>query len=227
VIGAVQQMQDGRREVGVTYDTASLGSGSPQLAFALFRLENDRWNIVWDSIGKLGWRGSHGRADFPNGDLSQFVVQSDSWGSGTDELSGVLHESNAGPHRFFVDTWVRQGDGYVRRSAETVAAPYATLVQFLYNLSVSNDAGAAAQAADPALVGRARSVGLASPPGNWLVTCGDDGGTSCGKTSPIRFYEGAGPTVAISFVEQDGRWLISDIEPAPNESFPRQSALPD
>ncbi len=220
VINAVQHVQDGRREVGVTYDTASLGSGSPQLAYALLRLENDAWTVVWDSFGKNGWRGSHGRAEFPNNDLGQIVVHSDSWGSGSDELSGMLHEANAGPHRYFIDTWVRQGDEYARSSADTVAAPYATLVQFLYDLSVSNDAGAAAQATDPALVRLARSLGLAVPPGNWAVTC-NEGGSACGKITPIRFYEGAGPAVAISFVEQGGRWLISDIQSAPNEPFPR------
>lgn len=214
VISGMQQIQNGKRELGVVYDATAYGSGSPTAHFALLRLDGDEWNIVWDVDRVAGWRGSHGRIEFPNGDLSQLVMHSDSWSEGADDLSGVIFEANAGPHRTFVDTWVRQGDSYVRQSAETVPSAYATLVEFMYALGNGDDAAARALVTEAALVDTALSDGLDGWAGkSWLIACpvGD-----CGvQTGPIGFdpqrYHGE-PNALISFVEQGGQWLISDIK---------------
>ena len=211
---ARQQVQDGVRELGLTYARGIFGS-APQLAFALFRLGDDGWVLVWDSEALEHWRGSHGRIEFPRGDLSEFVVRSDSWFGPSDGFDGALVEANAGPHRFFVDTWFREGDTYVRRSSETVPLPYATLVEFMFALHTNDDARAQRLVTESGLVGKALDAGLDAGPGAyWSVTCGERGGLECGKTEPVRFFRG--PPVAFSFVEKDGRWLISAIEPAEN-----------
>lgn len=208
VIRLVEQSRAGRRELGIVYDATAYGSGSPTAHVALLRLEGEAWQIIWDVDQAEGWRGSHGRVEFPNGDLNELVVHADSFSEGHDELAGVIFEANAGPHRQFVDTWVRDGDAYVRQSAETVPSVYATLVAFLYALATGDNAGAQALVTDAALVDRARSLGLDGAIGkNWMISCDRP---DCGLVAgPIRFY--AGPPVTISFEEHSGAWLISDI----------------
>ncbi len=212
VFYAVQRRNaSGEREIGVVYDAAAFGSGSPVARFALLRLEEGTWHQVWDSGTEEEWRGSHGTVEFPSGDLTELVVRSDSWTDGHDELSDVVHESNPGPHRYFVDTWVREGDSYERSSAETVAAPYATFVEFLYALGTGDDAGAQERVTEVGLVVRARSFGLDRVlDEHWLSTCRS--GLECGKSEPITFYQNE-PPVAVYFEERDGLWLISDIQP--------------
>jgi hypothetical protein len=210
IIDGVQQLSGGRRELGIVYDATAYGSGSPTAMFVLLRLEGDQWRIVWDSADHIAdWRSSHGRVEFPQGDLSELIVRSDSAFVRDDPLSGVLFEANAGPHRAFVDTWVRLGDGYTLASAVTAPSAYATLVQFLYALGTGGDATARALVTDAALVDRARSAGLGDANAkNWLIACHDS--PDCGvATGPITFYQG--PPVKISFVEQHRQWLISEI----------------
>ncbi len=208
------QTVDGVRELGIVYNAAAFGSGSPTARLALLRLTEDAWQLLWDSGADEEWRGSHGTVEFSDGDLSEIVVRSDSWVDGYDQLSNVLHESNSGPHRYFVDTWVRNGDGYVRSSAETVPAPYATLVEFLYALGQGDDAGAQEWVTQAELVSRARSFGMDGDSRHWLITC--PYGQECGVDEPIRFdptqYHGE-PAVAVYFEERDGQWLIRDIQP--------------
>jgi hypothetical protein len=206
IIAGVQQRSGDRRDLGIVYDATAYGSGSPTAMFALLRLEDDQWRGVWSAVDHTSeWRSSHGRVEFPQSDLSQLVVRSDS-AFGRDPLSGVLFEANAGPHRSFVDTWARQGDSYVRTSAETVPSAYATLVEFMYDLAQHDDVHAAMLTTEPALVSRARELGLDSYAGkNWSVGCAD-----CNlQTGPISFYQG--PPAVISFMEQGGQWLITDI----------------
>jgi len=215
IISGLQQTLDGKRELGIVYDASAYGSGSPSSSFVLFRLEGDRWRMVWNP--GPGWRSAHGRVEFPQGDLSQLMVRSDS-AFGHDPLSGVLFEANAGPHRQFVDTWVREGDGYVRQSAETVPSAYATLVEFLYALGTGDDSGARALVTDASLLDRARSLGLDAAMGkNWNIHCDD--WAHCLEEGPIGFDPQAGrgePNALTSFVERNGRWLISDIREQPS-----------
>jgi hypothetical protein len=100
-----------------------------------------------------------------------------------------------------------------------VPTPYASLIEFITLLNAGNDAAARAWVTEASLIETARSFGLHDAPGqNWLPTC--DQPSQCGVSAPLRFFEGSGPAVAISFVQQDGRWLISAIAPAVNEPFP-------
>jgi hypothetical protein len=186
--------------------------------FVLLRLEGDQWQIVWNAGDHLpDWRFSHGRVEFPQSDLSQLIVRSDS-AFGRDPLSGVLVEANSGPHRAFVDTWERHDDSYVRTSSATVPSAYATLVEFLYALGTGDDSGARALVTDASLVTRAKSAGLDGAIGkNWLISCGSP---DCGiQEGPIGFdpqrYHGE-PNALVSFVKQNGRWLISDIQNEPS-----------
>jgi hypothetical protein len=210
IIDGVQQRSGDRRELGIVYDATAYGSGSPTAMFVLLRLEGGQWRIVWNAADHLAdWRSSHGRVEFPQGDLSELIVRSDSAFVRDDPLSGVLFEANAGPHRGFVDTWVREGDGYVRQSAQTVPSAYATLVEFLYALGTGDDPGARALVTDAALVDTARSLGLDGALGkNWNISC-DSG--DCGvQTGPIGFY-GNAPKAEVFFEQRAGRYLISEI----------------
>jgi len=215
IIDGMQQRSGDRRELGVVYDATAYGSGSPTSMFVLLRLEGDQWRIVWAAADHTpDWRSSHGRVEFPAADLSELVVRSDSWIDGTDALSDVFHEANSGPHRYFVDTWMREGDSYIRTGAETVPSAYATLVEFMYALGTGDDSGARALVTDASLLDRARSLGLDGAIGkNWLIACKDS--LDCGvHAGPIGFHQG--PPVQIYFEQRDGAYLISDITSSPS-----------
>ncbi len=201
----VQQISVGRRELGIVYGPA--GGCCPASGLALLRLDGDQWRIVWDAADYMpDWRGENGQVEFPHGDLSEVIVRGDS------HSSVVLASGRPGQY-YSVDTWARQGDQYVRQSAETVPAPYATLVDFITALRANDEEGALKLVSDKALVARARQLGLPAPADMpFGVTCDDD--LECGKTAPLVSNMGL-PFVVISFVEQDGQWLISDIEQAP------------
>ncbi len=218
VIAAVQQMNSGR-ELGIVYDHSAYGSGSPQASFALLSLQEGEWHIVWESSEAPEWRGSHGSIAFPRGDLNELAVNTDSWpaaGAG-DELSGIFSEANAGPHRRHIDTWVRAGDAYVRRSTETVTSPFATLVEFLYALSTGDEPGARERATDGSVIALARELGMDDALGKeWLIGCRISP-RDCGLTSgPIEVDAQGGrgdPRAVFYFAERNGRWLITGIEP--------------
>lgn len=210
----LQRTSEGQRELGIVYDATAFGSGSPTARYALLRLEDDEWKVLWDSGIDEKWRGSHGTVEFVQRDLSELIVRSDSWVDAHDELSAVVHESNPGPHRYFVDRWVREGDEYVRESSETIATPYATFVAFLYALGTGDEPAAEERVENRELLAVARDYGLdAALEHHWLTTC--ESGLVCGKEGPIRFdalqYHGE-PAVAVYFEERDGEWLISDIQ---------------
>lgn len=200
----VQRTSAGRRELGVVYSAS--GGCCPGSAFVLLRLEGDQWRTLWDAADHLpDWRGENGQIGFPRGDLSEVIVRGDS------RFTGVFASGRPG-HYFSVDTWMREGDGYVRQSAVTVPTPYATLVDFVAALRANDQEGALRLVTDKDLVERAREIGLPGPADMPLgVIC--DNESACGKTEPLAFNFGL--SVAVSFVEQNGQWLISDITKTP------------
>jgi hypothetical protein len=201
----VQQISVGRRELGIVYGPT--GGCCPASAFVLLRLEGDQWRMLWDAADHTpDWRGENGQVEFPHGDLSQFIVR----GAST---SVVVLASGRSGDVYFVDTWVREGDQYVRQRAQTGPTPYATLVDFITALRANDDEGALQLVSVKNLVERARQLGLPGPADMpFGVTCDDD--LECGKTAPL-VSNMALPSVAVSFVEQNGQWLISDITKTP------------
>ena len=207
-VAARREVREGRLELGVVYDANAGGSAQMQV-FRLLRLENGHWRSLWDGLRDSGrlWKASQTAVSFAP-DLGTILVRSSSW-QFDDGKGGFFHESNPGPHRYFLDTWQRRGDRYELTSTRVEPSAYATLVEFVYHLSRGEDAEAAKLVTDPALVAQARTLGLQHKPASagWLI---DLNSPEVEQRGPIKIVEG--PPVTISFEKRDGAWLIKGIK---------------
>jgi len=136
--------RDGGRypELGVVYDGAYGGSGSPRPVFYLWRLQGDCWQALWRSDENHFWRNSHGKLNFTGPGMEEFTLESDSW-LVNDGKDTIFHESNPGPHRHFLDTWRRENDHFERKEARTLPSAYNTLVELVSHLRAGQEQEAA------------------------------------------------------------------------------------
>ncbi|MEW6425082.1 MAG: FG-GAP-like repeat-containing protein [Bacillota bacterium] len=208
---ALKVGEDGREhpELGVVYDAAYGGSGSPQPVFYLWRLKDGRWQVVWRSDESRRWRNSHGELKFSGPGTEEFTLVSDSW-LAADGKEKIFQESNPGPHRRFLDTWQRQGDRYELKEARTLPSAYNTLVELVYNLSIGREQEAAGLVAGAGVLEQARKYGLVQNPvgQGWVLDLNDP---RAEQTGPLTLKSGPAAGVTVEFIQQDGQWLVSKI----------------
>ncbi len=199
-------------EAAILLDDESI-SGIKCPVFRLFRKEEGKWTKIWASP-KNSWRNSDGSITFIGEGISEFVIKSSSF-CYMDSRTGIFLESNTGPRRWFLDTWIRQGDEYVIKTADTVPSAYNTLVEFIYSISVGDNKTAAGCVAEKELVSKATRLGLAQkPPGQeWGIE--NDGNDMTGPLTVVVKSEKTPlqRRIEFSFVNRDGRYLISAIIP--------------
>lgn len=206
-IAARQQISERGHELGIVYDANAHGS-APYSNYSLWRWEAGAWMKIWSPLSAPGeWRGIHGSIAFPGPGLDTMVATSSSWG-GEDEKSQIFHESNPGPHRWFQDTWVREGDSYTLTESTTLPSAYNTLVEFIYGLRHGDEAHLQTLVIDPGLVEQAKGLGLENIPNGILLTNLDD--PSIERTGPLAF-EWQNQMVIFSFTQHGEAWMISEI----------------
>ncbi|MEW6448426.1 MAG: tetratricopeptide repeat protein [Bacillota bacterium] len=201
---------NGALEMGVVYETCTSGSGAPIPAYHLYRLEKNRWHIVWRApVAGPVWRASHGQINFTGPGLEEFTLQGDSWNVG-DGKDLIFHEANPGPHRKFCDTWRREADGYRRVVARTIFSTYNTLVEFVWALSTGNEDAAAALVTDRDLVRKAKEAGLVQSPlgQRWLLQFKDPAQEQRG---PFTISTGPAAGTTVAFKKDGGKWLMSAV----------------
>lgn len=201
---------EGVPELGVVYDNAAGGSGSPQPVFYLWQLAGDNWRVGWRSdSAPRDWRNSHGILQFTGPGLAEFTLQGDSWlvGDGKDE---IFHEAN-GPHRQFLDTWQRGADGYRRIKVQTLPSAYNTLVELVYALSTRDEAAARNLVTDPSLAEKARVLGLVQAPlgQGWMLELNDPG---VERSGPLKILDGPAAGVTVGFEAVGGSYLVSELK---------------
>jgi hypothetical protein len=202
--GARTITENGTATLGVVYGLGECGSG-PSEGYMLLELGATSLRLLWNATGDQRTSFGHTIIDFKGDGLGQLRIAGDSW-SRQDGQRRLFGESNAGPHRYFEQTWVRAGGTYELREEHVLPSPYKTLVEFVYRLSTGDRDGAAALVADAALVGTAISLGVVQAPlGQEWVASFDTTAICCG---PI-FIEK--PAVKVSFEAQGAEWLISGI----------------
>lgn len=206
VIDAKQEISEEGRELGLVYDHNSGGS-APYIAFSLWRWDEGAWVKIWEPWDLSGaWRGTHGSIDFPGPGLDRVVVTSSSWGL-EEEKSRIFHESNPGPHRWFQDTWMREGDSFYLAESITLPSAYNTLVEFIYVLRQGDERAIRALVADPELVEQAQALGLERIPNGIMLT---DISPTLEQEGPLAFIW-EGQTITFALVQQNSGWLISEI----------------
>lgn len=210
-------------EMGVIYDSATGGSGSPIPAYRLFRLEVGEWKVIWSSSHPSArWPDVRARVSFTGQGLSELTMEGDLWGF-KDGKEDIFMESNPGPHRRFVARWVREsgtkgtsegaasGDGYVLTKFDVVPSAYNTLVNFIYAVSTGDESEAEKWVTDKALIDRAKELKLVQNPlgQRWQIDFSDPSGE---RRGPIRIISGPAEGVEIRFIEKGGQYLISEIK---------------
>ncbi|HHW01432.1 MAG TPA: tetratricopeptide repeat protein [Thermoanaerobacterales bacterium] len=197
-------------EMGVIYDSAAGGSGSPVPEYRLFRLEEGKWKIIWSSSYPLArWPHMRAEVSFVGYGLSELAMHGDLWGF-QDGKEDIFWESNPGPHRLFQAKWTRDGDGYGLTEFKVLASAYSSLVDFVYDISTGKDAEAEQLVTDKALIDRAKKLKLVQDPlgQRWQIDLDDP---SVERRGPIKIISGPATGVEIHFIEKDGRFLISKI----------------
>lgn len=203
-------------ELGIVFLDGGCGSG-PQEEFALMTLEGDQWTLRWNGRNTAISDVSHTQVRMIGKGLDALQVTGDSWRMG-DTKSQTFHESNPGPHRFFEQTWVRQGFEYIMLAESVTPSAYNTLVEFVYRLSTGDHEGARRLTTDTSLLDTAIQLGLVQdPPGQQWLTNLDTTTVCCG---PIYILEGLSQETLVSFTELAGEWLISGIEAADYPGYP-------
>lgn len=117
----------------------------------LLRHKDGAWHIAWLPLA-AEWTKGHATVTLHEGG---FTVDTDSY-----LASGIFAESNAGDHRLFREDWVREGEGYVRKSSVELPTDYGAVVHFVTALVAGDNAEAARWAAGPELVKQARELGI-------------------------------------------------------------------
>ncbi|TYP54229.1 tetratricopeptide repeat protein [Thermosediminibacter litoriperuensis] len=210
-------------EMGVIYDSATGGSGSPIPAYRLLRLEGGEWKVIWSSSHPAArWPNVRSRVSFTGRGLSELTMEGDLWGF-KDGKEDIFMESNPGPHRRFEARWVREfgtkgtpegaasGDDYVLMKFNVVPSAYNTLVNFIYALSTADEGEAERWVTGKALIDRAKELKLVQDPlgQKWQIDLSDPSGE---RRGPIRIISGPAQGVEIRFIEKGGQYLISEIK---------------
>jgi tetratricopeptide (TPR) repeat protein len=197
-------------EMGVIYDSATGGSGSPVPVYRLLRLEDGRWKIIWSSSHPSArWPNVRARVSFAGYGLSELSMEGDLWGY-QDGKEDIFWESNPGPHRLFQARWTRDGDDYSRTAFKVIPSAYNTLLNFVYAISTGSDDEAAGWVTDKTLIDRAKELKLMQKPlgQRWQIDLNDP---LVERRGPIKIISGPAEGVEVSFVEKDGQYLISSI----------------
>ena len=197
--------------LGIITSAANCGS-APHASFLLLALDRDFWRILWDAQNSEIAELAHTEVQFLGEGIDSIAVKGSSWNL-HDPQRGIFHESNAGPHRYFNETWILKGEEYVLAEKRVQPSVYNTLVEFIYRLSTGDETGAATLLTDPTLLEKAKTLGLVQNPlgQEWSISL-DRNAECCG---PIRILKGLSQRVAAAvwFSHQGEDWLISDIEP--------------
>jgi len=200
----------------VLSSTATCGSG-PRMYPLLVALKGDAWQLAWDPRGSELTTLSDSRTDFVDASgIDHVHVRGALWGS-ADPAGTIFAESHPGPHRYVDQTWTRDGQRYVLSASQVEPSAYNTLVNFVYRLSIGDEAGAAKPLADPSLIDAAKRLGLIQQPlgRRWTINPDPDAWVR----GPIHILSGpewnGGPPqpVVVTFEQREGHWLISGIAP--------------
>ena len=202
-------------QVGVGYLTTGTDS-LPRVHYALVVRADDAWHLAWLSDEDPDWwLNAAGGALSIASDLSQLTVTGEA-----PRTTEAFYEQAGGPRRTFRLTWEHtlQGyalapgpEGFASRQAwlwqSAVPAPYATLVEFIERLQIGDHKGAAALAADPALVEAAVDFGLQLPERRYQVVEAE--------ADRIVFRDVKGSFVVTFRPPQDetGPWQIASLTP--------------
>jgi hypothetical protein len=178
--------------------------------YLLLELNNATWNLLWRSNDDARTRLGHRVIAIADGGLETLTINGDSWLRG-DEKSQIFGEANAGPHRYFEQTWVRTGNSYDMTRETVQPSSYNTLVEFVYRLRTGDEAGAGQLVTDAALIETAVALGLAQDNDrSWSAST--DGGSGIPPWFVSVDEADTERAVQLFMVESTGDWLISAID---------------
>jgi hypothetical protein len=228
---ALRTVHGERDELTIAYETCGACSAS-SIAFDLWRWNGTAWEQIWrmplDSP-KLHGVLSFDQASADPGQTIQITYSS--W-QHLDDKSRLFAESNVGPHRYFAETWERDGDTFRLTLTRVEPSAYNALVEFTAALRSGDDTAAKPWVKDPALVQRAHDLGLdrmpegvmAFPPG-WNSTFSACHATAVEMCDQWQVKWPGSDQFAVGLMQQGDQWRIASIQ-AVSPGMPTPSVTP-
>lgn len=215
VTARIQQNGE-QRELAVIWDPCVTSSMGHCQQVQLYRYDGPQWALRWQSRpGQEAWPYSHAEAQFAQAGIESIRIRSSSWAPRAepwfpqDPRSQIFFEANAGPHRWFTDTWQLQGDHYRLTKRQVEPSAYHTLVEFIYALQSGGDP--TIWVTDPQVIDTAQGLGLAtlSTPALVCIESWPAGQTA----GPIKIGE-CQDAMTVFFVQVGKQYLIERITAA-------------
>ena len=178
----------------------------------LYELQDEYWQLIWTPSGieKWVWKGE-ASLRFVGEGIDEVELKSSSWlvKVQDDPKNSIFWEPHAGLHRWFIDTWKKEGDAYIFVSRRTIPSAYNTLVEFLYAMKTEGDA--ATWVTDPTLVQTAHRLNL----GEWSPAYPGYRKWPRDEQEGPLFVDFTGQRITFHFEKQDNQYLIRAIESEP------------
>ncbi len=234
VVSARQTVRNEQNELVIAYDTCGNCSAS-SVRFDLWRWDGLAWENHWQMPPPRGNPKLDGTLLFlqpyrnPATALDTIQITYSSWKQ-SDEKSRIFAESGSGPHRYFIETWEREGDSYRSASLRVKPSSYNTLLDLVFALRHNYQGRAQGWVVYPSLVERARALGLDKLPDGTIVQDGEGGHAEDSARWFISMSNSA--KVEVRFTAAGDQWKIIGIQPlalasaaAPNDVSLPCSAL--
>jgi hypothetical protein len=218
-VAAVQQAGAGHLDLGIAWNLCVHCSVN-FIWYALLRLVNDQWVTLWRPADSRVWHSAHGAFTFQNG-LKRLSIQYSDWTPPEKKFrpdgNNIFGAANGGPHRYFVDTWQRNGDSYQLLQTVSLPSTYKTAVEFVYALMQNDDRAAALWTTNAVLVHQARELRLNSLAEPAWAEDDDKAGTVeiLRNESPATSIPKMTPYVILHMTKLGEEWLIASIEQLP------------
>ena len=169
----------------------------------LYSLVNGNWEQVSQPENWNVWLS---RATFVGEGIDTVAVRSSDWRL-DDAKSRLFSQNHGSLHRWFDETWQRQGDSYVLVDRQVEASPYNTLVEFFHALKTGGDT--ASWVASQQVLDSVQQMGLAKTE---LLSAGCDTRAMPDCETMGLYVSAAGDRrFFFDFLEQNGQFLIEGV----------------
>lgn len=123
-------------------------------------------------------------------------------------LSQLFSQNHGGLHRWFDETWQRQGESYVLVDRQVEASPYNTLVEFFHALKTGGDT--ASWVASQQVLDSVQQMGLAKME-QLSAFCDTWEMPDCETMGPLYVFAAGDRRFFFDFLEQNGQFLIEGV----------------
>ena len=205
---------DDQDYIAVISNSCSASTQGSCEGLRLYRLTDGAWRQVWPTQQPSDWNYSLAQAEFSGDGIDTVMVRNSDWQL-DDPRSKLFVQNHGSLHRWFDEVWQREGDRYALVERQVEPSPYNTLVEFIYALQTNGDA--AQWVVSPDIIGKAEQLGLPTIE-YFMAGCQQP---LCEQQGPLDLQHASQP-VTVTFVQQNGQYLIDELQTGPQQATPSQ-----